>query len=98
MDDISSRQALAIPSMLAVVALIIAAAISWNTGVDGRRVFFPYFSAWAAVSVLAILSWVLWNYSLAFGAGNWLIGGLGKAGLAGVGPDRAWPVPTAGRN
>lgn len=58
MDDISSRQALAIPSILAVAALIIAGAISWGTGVDGRYVFFPYFSAWAAVSVLAILSWV----------------------------------------
>ena len=49
------------------------------------------------IAAVAILSWVLWNYSLAFGAGNWLVGGLSKAGLAGVGPDSVWPVPTAGR-
>ena len=28
-----------------------------------------------AISAVAILAWVMWNYSLAFSAGNWLIGG-----------------------
>jgi Amt family ammonium transporter len=49
------------------------------------------------IAAVAILSWVLWNYSLAFGVGNWLVGGVSKAGLAGVGPDSVWAVPTAGR-
>ena len=46
------------PLLLAVTTLVVAAAISSLTEVDGSRVFFPYVSAWAAVSVLAILSWV----------------------------------------
>ena len=49
------------------------------------------------IAAIAILSWVLWNYSLAFSGGNWLIGGLGKAGLAGVGEASAWPVGTQGK-
>jgi Amt family ammonium transporter len=48
------------------------------------------------IAAVAILSWVLWNYSLAFGPGNWLIGGLSKAGLAGVGASSAWTVATPG--
>ena len=28
------------------------------------------------ITAIAILSWVLWNYSLAFSGGNWLIGSL----------------------
>ncbi len=49
------------------------------------------------VTAIAILTWVLWNYSLAFGGGNWLIGGLSKAGFAGLGADTAWPLPTRGK-
>lgn len=49
------------------------------------------------VTAIAILTWVLWNYSLAFGGGNWLIGGLSKAGFAGLGADAAWPLPTRGK-
>ena len=48
------------------------------------------------IAAIAILSWIGWNYSLAFDDGNWLIGGLSRAGLAGVGPDSLWPLPTAG--
>jgi len=58
LDDISIRQALTAPSILAVATLIVAASISASTGVDGSRVFNPYILAWAAVSVLAILSWI----------------------------------------
>lgn len=58
MNDITTKQALAAPALLAATTLVAAATISSVTGVDGSRVFFPYISAWAAVSVLAILSWV----------------------------------------
>src|SRR5207342_1139745 len=36
-------------------------------------------------------------YSLAFGSGNWLIGDLSKAGLAGIGEGSAWAVGSAGK-
>ena len=49
------------------------------------------------IAAVAILSWVLWNYSLAFYDGNAMIGGLGKAGFAGIGVDSAWPVATPGK-
>jgi Amt family ammonium transporter len=49
------------------------------------------------ITAVAILSWVLWNYSLAFHDGNAVIGGLGKAGLARIGDDSIWPVGTPGK-
>jgi Amt family ammonium transporter len=49
------------------------------------------------ITAVAILSWVLWNYSLAFHDGNAVIGGLGKAGLARIGDDSTWPVGTPGK-
>src|SRR5690349_1907800 len=49
------------------------------------------------ISAIAILTWVLWDYSLAFSAGNWLIGGLGKAGFAGLDAETAWAVGSAGK-
>ena len=47
------------------------------------------------ISAIAILSWVLWDYSLAFYDGNAIIGGLGKAGFAGIGAESLWPVNTS---
>ena len=49
------------------------------------------------ITAIAILTWVLWDYSLAFYDGNSLIGGFGKAGFAGVGPDSLWAVGTSGK-
>ena len=49
------------------------------------------------ITAIAILTWVLWDYSLAFYDGNAIIGGIGKAGLAGVGADSAWAVGTSGK-
>jgi Amt family ammonium transporter len=49
------------------------------------------------ITAVAILTWVLWDYSLAFSAGNWLVGGLAKAGLAGIGADSAWAVGSSGK-
>ena len=54
------------------------------------------------IAAIAILSWVGWNYSLAFGGGNMLIGNLAKAGLAGLdsslvaGRERGQGDPRAG--
>src|SRR5437763_950769 len=49
------------------------------------------------ITAIAILSWVLWNYSLAFSGGNWLIGSLAKLGFAGLTDASAWPVGTSGK-
>jgi Amt family ammonium transporter len=49
------------------------------------------------IAAIAILSWVLWGYSLAFHDGNALIGGFGKAGFAGIGAGSVWAVGTAGK-
>jgi Amt family ammonium transporter len=49
------------------------------------------------IAAAAILAWVLWDYSLAFYDGNAVIGGLGKAGLAGVTDTSAWPVGSSGK-
>ena len=49
------------------------------------------------ITAVAILTWVLWDYSLAFSGGNWLIGGLGKAGFAGLTDTSLWAVGSAGK-
>ena len=49
------------------------------------------------ISAVAILSWVLWGYSLAFSNGNCLIGGLSKAGFAGLTETSAWAVGSSGK-
>ena len=48
------------------------------------------------ITAAAILIWVGWGYSLAFGDGFALVGGLGKMGLAGVGESSLWAVGTEG--
>jgi Amt family ammonium transporter len=49
------------------------------------------------VTAIAILTWVLWNYSLAFGGGNWLVGSLAKAGFAHIDAAAVWPVGSGGK-
>src|SRR5689334_25297371 len=44
------------------------------------------------ITAVAILTWVLWDYSLAFYDGGAVIGGLGKAGFAGMSADSTWAV------
>src|SRR5258708_2902459 len=50
------------------------------------------------VTAIAILSWVGWDYSLAFSGGHLLLGGLGKIRLSGGGrpPVLALPTPRQG--
>ena len=49
------------------------------------------------IAAVAILTWVLWDYSIAFYDGNAVIGGFGKAGLAGITGDSAWAVGSDGK-
>src|SRR5215213_3343357 len=49
------------------------------------------------IAAVAILTWVLWDYSLAFSGGNWLLGSLDKVGFAGVTDSSLWPVGSSGK-
>jgi len=49
------------------------------------------------IAAVAILTWVLWNYSLAFSGGNGFVGGLAKAGLGGISDATPWAVGTRGK-
>jgi Amt family ammonium transporter len=49
------------------------------------------------LTAVAILTWVLWDYSLAFGGGNALIGSAAKVGFAGMDGSAAWAVGTRGK-
>ena len=49
------------------------------------------------ISAIAILTWVLWDYSLAFTGDGRFVGDLGKAGLAGVTDASLWAVGTSGK-
>ncbi|QNM81935.1 ammonium transporter [Sphingomonas sabuli] len=48
-----------------------------------------------AITAIAVLSWIGWGYSLAFSAGNAVIGGLSKAGLTGL-DSTLWAVGSDG--
>ena len=49
------------------------------------------------ISAIAILTWVLWDYSLAFSGGGRFIGNLSKAGFAGIADTSAWAVGSGGK-
>jgi Amt family ammonium transporter len=49
------------------------------------------------IGAVAILTWVLWDYSLAFNDGGRFIGNLSKAGFAGISDASPWPVGSAGK-
>ncbi|MGZ2411753.1 ammonium transporter, Amt family [Sphingomonas sp. F9_3S_D5_B_2] len=49
------------------------------------------------ITAIAILTWVLWDYSLAFSAGNGLVGSLAKAGFSGLDDTTVWAVGSAGK-
>src|SRR5512138_796163 len=49
------------------------------------------------ISAIAILTWVLWGYSLAFNGDGRFIGDLSKLGFAGISDASRWPVGNAGK-
>ena len=49
------------------------------------------------ITAVAIIAWVLWNYSLAFNDGGRFIGDLSKAGFAGISDASPWAVGSAGK-
>ena len=49
------------------------------------------------ITAVAILTWVLWDYSLAFSSGSGLVGGLSRAGFAGLDGRTLWLVGSGGK-
>lgn len=49
------------------------------------------------ITAVAILTWVLWDYSVAFSDGGAIVGGLSKAGFAGLTDASLWAVGSGGR-
>jgi Amt family ammonium transporter len=49
------------------------------------------------ITAVAILTWVLWDYSLAFSSGNVVIGSFAKANFVGLDGHSAWAVGSAGK-
>ncbi|MES2135713.1 MAG: ammonium transporter [Pseudomonadota bacterium] len=49
------------------------------------------------ITAIAIITWVLWDYSLAFSSGTSVVGGLSKIGFAGLTDSSLWPVGSAGK-
>src|SRR5881628_1712174 len=49
------------------------------------------------ITAVAILMWVLWDYSLAFNGSGRFIGDLAKVGFAGLTETSAWPVGGSGK-
>ena len=56
-DDISIRQAITIPAVIALAMLASAAIISSYTGVVGSDIFAPYLGAWASLTLISVLIW-----------------------------------------
>lgn len=49
------------------------------------------------ITAIAILTWVLWGYSVAFSDGNGLVGSFARVGFAGLGDGSVWAVGSAGK-
>ena len=49
------------------------------------------------ITAVAILTWVLLDYSLVFSRGGWLIGGLAKAAMGGLDDSSGWAVGNAAK-
>jgi hypothetical protein len=61
LNDISVKQALAIPLLLLAAMATVAAAIGSISGVDGRQVFTPYVLTWASSTLMAVLIWIFFE-------------------------------------
>jgi Amt family ammonium transporter len=85
-----------VSTMLVMLMLVPGLALFYGGLVRAKNLL-SVFSQVLGISAIAILTWVLWDYSLAFSGGSGLIGGLSKAGFAGLSGVSAWPVGTAGK-
>ena len=79
-----------------VMLMILPGLALFHGGLVRAKNLLSVMSQVLGIGAVAILTWVLWDYSLAFSGGNWLIGDLSKAGLAGLADTSAWAVGTEG--
>lgn len=75
-----------------VVLMILPGLALFYGGLVRAKNLLSVMSQVLGISAVAILAWLMWNYSLAFTEGSGVIGGLSKAGFAGVDETAAWPV------
>ena len=80
-----------------VLAMILPGLALFYGGLVRAKNLLSVMSQVLGIASIAILTWVLWDYSLAFVDGNWLIGSLSKAGFAGLDDSSAWAVGTSGK-
>lgn len=59
LNDIPITRALLFPALLTALMIVLAAAISWSTGVDGSKVFPPYFLSWSVLGIMSVPVWAL---------------------------------------
>jgi Amt family ammonium transporter len=84
-------------STLLVMLMILPGLALFYGGLVRAKNLLSVMSQVLGITAVAILTWVMWDYSLAFSVGNWLIGGLSKAGFAGISESSAWPAGTTGK-
>ena len=84
-------------STLLVMLMILPGLALFYGGLVRAKNLLSVMSQVLGITAIAILTWVMWDYSLAFSAGNWLIGGLSKAGFVGISESSAWRVGTTGK-
>src|SRR3954467_160166 len=80
-----------------VMLMILPGLALFYGGLVRAKNFLSVMSQVLGITAIAILTWVLWDYSLAFSEGNWLIGGLSKAGFAGLDGSSRWSVGNSGK-
>jgi Amt family ammonium transporter len=90
-----------------VAWMLVATALVWLMLLPGLALFYgglvraknllSILAQVLGVGALAVLIWVGWGYSLAFGGGGAVIGDLSKAGLIGMGPDSLWALGGSGK-
>jgi Amt family ammonium transporter len=84
-------------STILVMLMILPGLALFYGGLVRAKNLLSVMSQVLGITAIAVLTWVLWNYSLAFSQGNGVIGGLAKAGFSGIDGDSLWPVGTSGK-
>ena len=84
-------------STVLVILMILPGLALFYGGLVRAKNLLSVMSQVLGISAVSILAWLMWNYSLAFSEGSRVIGGLSKAGFAGLSEASAWPVGSSGR-
>ena len=80
-----------------VMLMILPALALFYGGLVRAKNLLSVMSQVLGITAIAILTWVLWDYSLAFSGSGGFIGDLGKAGFAGLTETSLWAVGSEGK-